>query len=302
VVHLADLDEMELVEHRLSLMRAYDKACAVYDQPKAAALHALALEAQREIVRRRGDDFLKTGLESNTTDELVTLFVQRAIAYDEADGMPEVDDRYWDLDKVNVELERRDGDQRRALFQLYFHPDERVHHAAAQATRTLAPVLSLDRMRAVGDEAWRPPATGPGAYEAQLHGLVTEEPGSDTRSAALDDLSEEELVERFLALSIEQDDAQHYDELARYNRLFSRERAVIDEFRRRDGDKRRILARFYDHANFKVRLNAAHATLAVMPEEARKVFEIISQSGRQPYCVDAAGTLRNLDSGFYKPM
>jgi hypothetical protein len=301
MVRLADLDEMELVEHRLALMRAYDKACADYDQPKAAALHASALEALHEITRRRGDDSVKTGLEALSIDELIALFVQRAIAYDEADGMPEVDDRYWDLDKVSVELERRDGDQRRVLFRLYFHPDERVHHAAAEATRTLAPALSLDRKNSVGDEDWQPPAAGNGAYEAQLHGLVSEETRSVPRLAELDDLTDEQLVERFLTLSIEQDEAERHDELARYNRLFSRERAVIDELKRRGGDKRRILARFYDHANIKVRLNAAHATLALMPEEARKVFEIISQSGGQPYCANAAGTLRSLDEGFYKP-
>jgi hypothetical protein len=76
---------------------------------------------------------------------------------------------------------------------------------------------------------------------------------------------------------------------------------VIDALKRREGDRRRVLARFYDHANFRVRLNAAHATLALMPQEARTVFESISQSGLQPYCADAAGTLGNLDSGFYKP-
>ncbi len=296
-----DLDEMELVEHRLALMRAYGEACAAYDQSKAAALHARALEAQREIARRRGDNAHKTGLESHTTDELVAMFVQRAIAHDEADGMPEVDERYWDLDAVSVELERRDGDQRRALFQLYCHPDERVHHAAAEATRTLAPVLSSDRMSAVGDEAWRPPSTGNGAYEAELHGLATKGARSDTRSSTLDDLSEEQLVERFLTLSVEQDEAQQYDDLARYSRLFSRKSAVVDALKRREGDRRRILARFYDHANLKVRLNAAHATLALMPQEARKVFEIIAQSGRQPYRAYAAETLSNLDSGFYKP-
>lgn len=66
-----ELDEMELVEHRLALMRAYGEACAAYDQSKAAALHARALEAQREIARRRGDNAHKTGLEGHTTDELV---------------------------------------------------------------------------------------------------------------------------------------------------------------------------------------------------------------------------------------
>ena len=296
-----DLDEMELVEHRLALMRAYGEACAAYDHAKAAALHARALEAQREIARRRGDNAHKTGLEGHTTDELVAIFAQRAIAHDEADGMPEVDERYWDLDAVSVELERRDGDQRRALFRLYFHPDERVHHAAADATRTLAPVLSLERMSAVGDETWRPPATGNGAYEAKLYDLVPTERGNGVRAATLDDLSEEQLVERFLTLSVEQDEAQRYDELARYNRLFSRKTAVIDALKRREGDRRRVLARFYDHANFRVRLNAAHATLALMPQEARTVFEIISQSGLHPYCGDAAVTLGSLDSGFYEP-
>jgi Domain of unknown function (DUF2019) len=130
---------------------------------------------------------------------------------------------------------------------------------------------------------------------------VPAERGNGVRAATLDDLSEEQLVERFLTLSVEQDEAQQYDELARYNRLFSRQRAVIDELKRREGDRRRVLARFYDHANLKVRLNAAHATLALMPQEARKVSEIISQSGLHPCCAEAAGTLGNLDSGFYKP-
>jgi hypothetical protein len=294
---LEGLDETELVEHRLALVRAYDDACAAYDQPGAALLHAQILTADRELRRRRGDDYFKTGLEGVSTDDLLQLFVQRAIAYDEAEGMSEVESRYWDLDKVSVELGRREGDQRCALFKLYVHPDERVHHAAAEATRRLAPALSVDRMRAVGDETWAPPADGPCAYEAQLYGLVVERGGQ--RPFA--EQSVEELADLFLLFSIEQDEAERNDELARYNRLFSREHAVTDELKGRHGDQRRVLTRFYDHPNFKVRLNAAHATLAIMPEQARAVFEIIAQSGRQDYARSASETLRNLDSGFYKP-
>jgi hypothetical protein len=133
-----------------------------------------------------------------------------------------------------------------------------------------------------------------------MHGLVTGKPEKTKRASSLEDLGVEQLVERFLALSIEQDEAERYDEIARYNRLFSRNHAVIDELRKREGDQRRLLARFFDHPNFKVRLNAAHATLAVMPEEARGVFEAIAQSGWQPYSGSASGTLQTLDSGFYK--
>lgn len=298
---LQNLDEMNLVEHRLALVRSYDEACAAYDRTRAAWLHSQILIADREIQRRRGDGYYSTGLEEQSADQLLDTFIKRAIAYDKAEGMPEVEERYWELDKVETELERREGDQRRILFKLYFHPDERVHYAAAEATRTLAPVLSVDRMQAAGDPAWSPPETGPGAYEAKLHGVVPKAPPRKKQVLPLSEYAVEDLVDLFLGLSIEMDEAHRGDEIGRYNRLFSRERAVLDELKRRDGDQRHILSRFYDHPNFKVRLNAAHATLAIFPEQARRVFENIAQSGWRNYSGDAASTLSNLSSGFYKP-
>jgi hypothetical protein len=298
---LEELGEEELIEHRLGLIRAYDEACAACDRQKVAWLHWQIRTADREFQRRQGDSYPWTGLEALSIDQLVDTFVKRAFAYDKADGMPEVETRYWELDAVTTELGRRERDQRRALFKLYFHPDERVHHAAAEATRSLAPVLSVDRMRAVGDPTWSPPESGPGAYEAKLHGVVANRPGKKKRAAPLEDQSVDDLVDLFLGLSIEMDEAQRFDEIGRYKRLFSREYAVLDEFKRREGDQRRLLTRFYDHPNFKVRLNAAHATLAIFPGEARQVFESIAQSGWKDYAFYARSTLGNLDTGIYKP-
>jgi hypothetical protein len=298
---LEELNEEQLIEHRLGLIRAYNEACAAYDRQKAAWLHWQIRTADREFQRRQGDSYFWTGLEALSIDQLVETFVKRAFAYDKADGMPEVETRYWELEAVTTELERREGDQRRALFKLYFHPDERVHHAAAEATRRLAPVLSVDRMQAAGDPTWSPPESGPGAYEAQYFGVVGKRRRKKKRTAALEDQSVEELVDLFLGLSIEMDEAQRYDELARYNRLFQRNRAVLDELKRREGDQRRVLTRFYDHPNLKVRLDAAHATLAIEPEQARRIFEAIAQSDRRDYSGDAGMTLWNLDRGVYKP-
>jgi hypothetical protein len=50
-----------------------------------------------------------------------------------------------------------------------------------------------------------------------------------------------------------------------------------------------------------VRLDAAHATLAIEPKQARRIFEAIAQSGRRDYSGDAGMTLWNLDRGVYKP-
>src|SRR5581483_2704952 len=56
-----------------------------------------------------------------------------------------------------------------------------------------------------------------------------------------------------------QDAAIGMREIARFNRLFDRKRAIQDELKARRGDQRRALLTLFDHPNAQVRLNAAEA-------------------------------------------
>lgn len=77
--------------------------------------------------------------------------------------------------------------------------------------------------------------------------------------------------------------------------------AIDKELRKRGRDARLALLKLYHHPNMQVRLWAATLTLAVAPIEAREVIDAIARSGRMPQAAEARGTLRNLDTGFYKP-
>jgi hypothetical protein len=59
--------------------------------------------------------------------------------------------------------------------------------------------------------------------------------------------------------------------------------------------------RLYDHPNVQVRLNAANATLAVAPQEARNLLEKIANSNLFPQAGDAGMALVGLKRGSYKP-
>jgi len=117
----------------------------------------------------------------------------------------------------------------------------------------------------------------------------------------LSTLSLEELIEEFIAIGTAQDDALMVDDNARYNVLFRRLRHVEAELKRRPGDARRELVCLYQHPNFQVWLNAAHSTLALAPEEARRQLQIIHESRHFPQAGDAGMSLWSLDEGVYKP-
>ena len=113
-------------------------------------------------------------------------------------------------------------------------------------------------------------------------------------------MSVEDLVARFEELAIAQ--GKEIDgSVKAYNRLYDRLEAIEQELKSRDGDARQALVRLHGHRNFQVRITAANATLVVAPEEAREELEIIANSKLTPHCYQAVGTLRDLDSGFYKP-
>jgi hypothetical protein len=111
----------------------------------------------------------------------------------------------------------------------------------------------------------------------------------------------EQLVEQFAAVTLDQDDAVRRNANAKYGRLYQRMRALEHELKGRAGEQRRALLRLYRHANVQVRLAAAKATLAVAPEEARRMIQTIADSHDYPQAGDAGMCLVALERGIFKP-
>lgn len=293
------LSDEALGERFRLLMRAYDEACMAYDHAKAAEIHREFYATEDELRRRRRDEnWRRTGLEAMSLEEVIERFKACAVEYDKADGSDETEHLYWELDDVRKELQRRRGDQRRALFALYKHPDIRVRQAAADATRTLAPLLSQHRQQNIDDDDWSPPVAGLDIAQAGLDAVFS------TRAQKPDPLkalSVEQLAQRFVDLALEQDEAVLGFEIARGNRLFWRIEAVTQELKTRPGDQRHALLFLFDHPNPQVRLKAAKATLAIAPAAARQVLEVIAETCYGPQKLDAGMSLSNLDAGIFKP-
>jgi Domain of unknown function (DUF2019) len=111
----------------------------------------------------------------------------------------------------------------------------------------------------------------------------------------------EQLVERFTAITLDQDQALLTHQYAKFNRLFDEMRAVANELKARQGDQRRALLPLYDHPNAQVRLKAVKATLAVAPEAARRMLSVIAESREYPQAGEAGMSLDNLERGIFKP-
>ena len=117
----------------------------------------------------------------------------------------------------------------------------------------------------------------------------------------LQELTDDELIERFAQIGIAQDDALLGDEIGKFNTLYPRKKAIEQELKARPGDRRRLLQRFYDHENAQVRRNAAVATLTIEPMAARRVLELIIERKQFPQALDAGMLLSGLDDGSYQP-
>lgn len=110
-------------------------------------------------------------------------------------------------------------------------------------------------------------------------------------------MTNEELVALFEQISIAQSEALDFFETARFNRLYRKKTAVVDELRSRPGDQRRLLFPLYRHSNKQVQLNAARNTYMLNRAEAHAVIEQIASSRWYPQAGDAGMTLLALESG-----
>lgn len=117
----------------------------------------------------------------------------------------------------------------------------------------------------------------------------------------LQELTIDELVDRFAELGIDQDKAELYGEISKYNKLFKEMTAVDEELRARGRGARLALLRLFNHSNMQVRVQAAINSLGVAPQAARTTLEAIRASKWQPQAMDAGMILRDLDDGEYKP-
>jgi hypothetical protein len=235
------------------------------------------------------------------TAELLERFAALAIKEDGA-GIETRDRHYWKIEAIEDELRWREGDEGlRALLSLYTHPHIAVRARAADGTRQIEPELSRSRLEAIDDDGWTPEG-GPtgvvpgGPVHAKARGRAAR-----GKRVLLGKMTAAELVERYVAISLEQYKAIDWDEISRFNRVFVLRHAVEAELKRREGDQRRALLPLLEHRNLQVRLNAATDTLAVAPEAARRALETIRDTHWMPYAADAASRLRRLDEGRFKP-
>jgi hypothetical protein len=121
------------------------------------------------------------------------------------------------------------------------------------------------------------------------------------KQAKVQDMTVDQLVERFTGIALDQDKALLRNEYTKFNRLFGQMEEVKRELKARDGDQRQALLRLYDHPNAQVRLKAVKATLAVAPERARRMLEIIAESREYPQAGEAGMSIDNLELGIFKP-
>jgi len=117
----------------------------------------------------------------------------------------------------------------------------------------------------------------------------------------LQDVSVDQLVQRFTAIALDQDKALRSGQHAKFNRLFDELEAVKQELQNRAGDQRRALIALLAHPNAQVRLKSAIATLALVPDVARTTLQTISDQNEYPQAAYARDMINALGDGRFIP-
>lgn len=82
------------------------------------------------------------------------------------------------------------------------------------------------------------------------------------------DISVQELLDRFVDVCLDQEDALSDEDYDKFNRLYDVRMDIQDELKRRGDKARRSLLRLYDHPNLTVQMFAAAATAGLEREAA----------------------------------
>jgi hypothetical protein len=110
-----------------------------------------------------------------------------------------------------------------------------------------------------------------------------------------------ELVARFIEIGLGQEEALLDDKFQKYNRLYDEKVEIDTELRGRGDPAVRALLPLLTHGSPQVRLNAAIATLAIAPVEARRVLQALVDDKEYPQAGYAKGMIMALDDGSYVP-
>lgn len=119
--------------------------------------------------------------------------------------------------------------------------------------------------------------------------------------SVLQRMTTDQLVDRFMEIALNQDDALLAENYTEVNSLYDQLKEVEEELKSRPGDQRTALLRLYEHPNAQVRVKAIKATLAAAPELARRALEELAASREYPQAGEAGMTIRALNDGIYKP-
>ncbi|TCT02359.1 DUF2019 domain-containing protein [Aquabacter spiritensis] len=119
------------------------------------------------------------------------------------------------------------------------------------------------------------------------------------KEKALNDMTEEEIVDEFTSLAVRQKEASEKDRFSIYNKLYARVVELGRELKSRPGDRRRDLLPLLAHDNVQVRFMAAREVLAVAPEAACRTLQEIKDSNWFPFAADAGTTLSAFKSGVF---
>ena len=117
----------------------------------------------------------------------------------------------------------------------------------------------------------------------------------------LENPDSEQLVKRYVKLSLAQFGATQIDDHETYNELFDEIGTISKVLRSRGVDTHRALLPLLSHENAQVRFNAAHDLLAIEPQRARAALEWVAKWGPGPQRGSAGMSLHSLDSGQHKP-
>ncbi len=82
------------------------------------------------------------------------------------------------------------------------------------------------------------------------------------------DISVQQLLDRFVDVCLDQEDALSDEDYDKFNRLYDVRMDIQDELKRRGDKARRSLLRLYDHPNLTVQMFAAAATAGLEREAA----------------------------------